>query len=140
MSKLLAGAILSFHVLFDSDARLHAVGGTGGIFTDSYEREKTVHMVWEARVISGDDYHRERSHQYWDSNRYYGTVTFKQDPVFGGKLFSRSFLRPSPGYEPPSWLASLLSDGNLAKPTTKPPALLLRDGVTTFFHETDRVC
>jgi hypothetical protein len=63
MSKPLAGAILSFHVLFDSDARLHAVGGTGGIFTDSYKREKTVHMVWEARVISGYDYHRERSHQ-----------------------------------------------------------------------------
>ncbi|KAJ8586517.1 hypothetical protein M405DRAFT_883247 [Rhizopogon salebrosus TDB-379] len=188
MSKLLAGAILSFHVSFDSDARLHAVGGTGGIFTDSYEREKTVHMVWEARVISGDDYyHRERSHQRtntsvalvclnrrpsqfhlpplslvshrpllidWNNNRYYGTVSthlvlvwflsliaaFEQDPVFGGKAFSRSFLRPSPGYEPPSWLASLLSDGNLAKPTTKPPALLLRDGVTTFSHETDRVC
>jgi hypothetical protein len=63
MSKLLAGAILYFHV-FDSDARLHAVGGMGGIFTDSYEREKTVHIVWEARVISGDDYHRERSHQH----------------------------------------------------------------------------
>jgi hypothetical protein len=67
-------------------------------------------------------------------------ICLRLTSIHRGKVFSRSFLRPSPGYEPPSWLASLLSDGNLAKPTTKLPALLLRDGVTTFFHETDHVC
>jgi hypothetical protein len=45
------------------DACLHAVGGMGWIFADSHEREKTIHMVWEARIISGDERHRERSHQ-----------------------------------------------------------------------------
>jgi hypothetical protein len=47
----------------DLDACLHAVGGMGCIFSNSHEREKTVHMVWEARVISGDECCRERSHQ-----------------------------------------------------------------------------
>jgi hypothetical protein len=47
----------------DSDACLHAVGGMVWIFSNSHEREKTVHMVWEARVISGDECCRERSHQ-----------------------------------------------------------------------------
>jgi hypothetical protein len=47
----------------DSDVCLRAVGGMGWIFSNSNEREKTVHMVWEARVISGDECCRERSHQ-----------------------------------------------------------------------------
>jgi hypothetical protein len=47
----------------DSDACLRALGGMGWVFSNSHEREKTVHMVWEARVISGDECCRERSHQ-----------------------------------------------------------------------------
>jgi hypothetical protein len=47
----------------DSDVCLRAVGGMGLIFSNSHEREKAVHMVWEARVISGDECCRERSHQ-----------------------------------------------------------------------------
>jgi len=53
------------------DACLRALGEMGWIFSNSREREKTVRMVWEARVIRDDERRRERNRQrdYIDDQR-----------------------------------------------------------------------
>ena len=45
------------------DACLRALGEIGWIFSNSNDREKTVRMVWEARVIRDDERRRERNRQ-----------------------------------------------------------------------------
>ncbi|KAG2752167.1 hypothetical protein P692DRAFT_20798530 [Suillus brevipes Sb2] len=45
------------------DVCLRALGEIGWIYANSQEREKTVRMVWEARVIRDDERRRERNRQ-----------------------------------------------------------------------------
>ncbi|OAX40042.1 hypothetical protein K503DRAFT_809201 [Rhizopogon vinicolor AM-OR11-026] len=45
------------------DACLRALGEMGWMFANSHDREKTVRMVWEARVIRDDERRRERNRQ-----------------------------------------------------------------------------
>ncbi|KAG1790981.1 uncharacterized protein HD556DRAFT_1241415 [Suillus plorans] len=45
------------------DVCLRALGEIGWIYANSEEREKTVRMVWEARVIRDDERRRERNRQ-----------------------------------------------------------------------------
>lgn len=108
------------------DVCLRALGEIGWIYANSQEREKTVRMVWEARVIRDDERRRERNRQrdYLEDQRVQAYHSGQRSQDRSPYMINKPSLAPSArgqGATPRS--LSLVSAAGQSRPHLPPLSL-----------------